>query len=287
MDEIWCVPTAESRLRLVCGVVVSHGDGGCPLSSHPRPDSIRHTLLGAQSPVLNRRPLPAGEPNPDLMAASLQAWRRRVEPLLLLLAASAAHSLAVGRASAPFLLTAPRRAVACAPRMAAAPSDDADGDGKVAPLLSLKSGPGIDPVESDEDDAVTDPRLRTFDVGPFATTIGLRDRDAAEEPNFLQREDWSVVSTYSAEELAALSREALETKSGAEAIEEVTEVETAEYVEPQYKCELRRDPPRSEEICRDPPRSVEIGRDWWRLAEKDDAWRCPISTISRPYLNHI
>ncbi len=51
MDEIWCVPTAESRLRLVCGVVVSHGDGGCPLSSHPRPDSIRHTLLGAQSPV--------------------------------------------------------------------------------------------------------------------------------------------------------------------------------------------------------------------------------------------
>ena len=29
MDEIWCVPTAESRLRLVCGVVVSHGDGVC------------------------------------------------------------------------------------------------------------------------------------------------------------------------------------------------------------------------------------------------------------------
>ena len=28
-------------------------DGGCPLSSHPRPDSIRHTLLGAQSPVRN------------------------------------------------------------------------------------------------------------------------------------------------------------------------------------------------------------------------------------------
>ena len=234
------------------------------------------------------------------MAASLQAWRRRVEPLLLLLAASAARSLAVGRASAPFLLTAPRRAVACAPRMAAAPSDDADGDGKVAPLLSLKSGPGIDPVESDEDDAVADPRLRTFDVGPFATTIGLRDRDAAEEPNFLQREDWSVVSTYSAEELAALSREALETKSGAEAIEEVTEVETAEYVEPQYKCELRRDPPRSEEIGRDPPRpairrdrsrSDETGGDWPRRTMHGDVRSRPylahVSPISEPYLNHI
>jgi len=96
------------------------------------------------------------------------------------------------------------------PRMMAV-EDDA-GTIKHEPLLSLSSGPGIDVVESTEErEGLGDPRLRSFDIGPFATTLGVRDgkyNDKSAEPNFLEREDWHVSSTFSEEDIAAAVAEA-------------------------------------------------------------------------------
>lgn len=89
--------------------------------------------------------------------------------------------------------------------------DDPEATTVLEPLLSLSSGPGIDEVIRAEDaEHLGDPRLRQFDVGPFASSLGIRDGrwdDPAAEPAFLECEDWHVSSTYTADDLAAAAEE--------------------------------------------------------------------------------
>jgi hypothetical protein len=107
--------------------------------------------------------------------------------------------------------------------------DDRDGESEssaaLEPLLSLSSGPGIDEIIRPEDEELlSDPRLRQFDIGPFATSLGMRDGrwdDPAAEPSFLEREDWHISSTYTKEQLAAAVEEEARLSIPAERLEEV------------------------------------------------------------------
>jgi hypothetical protein len=102
--------------------------------------------------------------------------------------------------------------------------DDIEATAVLEPLLSLSSGPGIDAViRAEDDEQLGDPRLRQFDVGPFATSLGIREGrwdDPAAEPAFLEREDWHVSSTYTADDLVAAAEEEARLSVPAEEVED-------------------------------------------------------------------
>ena len=115
-------------------------------------------------------------------------------------------------------------------------SDSEDESGPIEPLLSLSHGPGIAPMrEQTPAELQGDPRLRQFDVGPFSTSIGIRDGrydDPAAEPDFLEREDWHISSTFSPEALVAAAEEeaALSVPLEKEEVDRVFLDEEYEYV---------------------------------------------------------
>lgn len=104
------------------------------------------------------------------MAALLAVWLQPADAVALAARASADASRGCAHARLDSASAARSRPV----RLAVV-SDD-DDSGPIEPLLSLTSGPGVEDVPLLPESA-GDPRLRQFDVGPFASTIGVRDGD--------------------------------------------------------------------------------------------------------------